>query len=237
MVSKLDTRTWLSQRFSLNLINYLKNNSVTSILVLGGGVNEPELEMFNEKGIDIYFFGIEKTVGMSNFTYLNLDEVNSNNQRFDLVICNQVIEHLFKLQNAFATIDSLVANGGLLWLTAPANNFRHGSPNYYSAGYSKEFFEKNLQNYNFEILDIGELSSERVYLYRHLLRVWPNYFQIKYPIISYFGFSGSYLSKLLFNIKKIPARILIALASGRWQIDGNFPVETFGLFKKSEINL
>lgn len=229
----MDSRAWLTLRFFDALERASNDNQIRKILVLGGGPDEPELESLREVSTEVFYFGIEKPLDAENFLYLDLDQVNACNQKFDLVICNQVIEHLFKLQNAFATIGSLINPHGLLWITAPANNFRHGSPHYYSAGYSREFLEKNLAEHEFVVLESGELSSKRVYLYRHLLRIWPTEFQIRFPLVAYFGTQGSYFRKIFYNLKSLPERILISLSDNQWQVNGEFPIETFGLYKKS----
>lgn len=228
----MDSRNWLTARFCEALTKISDEIQLKDIAVLGGGPEEPELQSLKEFDTQITYLGIENTSGVKDFFYLDLDNVNNFQQKFDLVICNQVIEHLFNLQNAFATIGSLVNHGGILWITAPANNFRHGSPHFYSAGYSKEFLEKNLEGQKFVAVEFGELSSKRVYMYRHLLQLWPTEFQIDYPLFAYFGTEGSILRKIIYNVKSLPVRILISLSSKKWEINGKFPVETFGLFKK-----
>jgi SAM-dependent methyltransferase len=228
----MDPRAWLTLKFFDALKNINKDNHITRILVLGGGSDEPELKSFQGTSTQVFYFGIEKPPNVENFTFLDLDQINVCNQKFDLVICNQVIEHLFRLQNAFAAISSLVNPNGLLWITAPANNFRHGSPHYYSAGYSMEFLEKNLAESEFVALENGELSSKRVYLYRHLLRIWPTEFQIRFPLVAYFGTQGSYFTKIIYNLKTLPERFFILFSSKEWIINGEFPIETFGLYKK-----
>ncbi len=234
MKSRFDARDWLSAKFSSSVEKHSQNLEIKSVAIVGGGPNEPELKAFANKGIDVYYFGIEKPENVENFFYLDLDTPENTSQKFDLVICNQVIEHLYKLQNAFQVISKLVATDGFLWITAPANNFRHGSPHYYSAGYSGEFLSVNLKDQGFRILELGELSSKRVYFYRHLLKTWPTYKQIRFPAFSYFGVEGSLKDKILFNFKNLPTRVVIALANRQWEIDGEYPIETFGLFKKIE---
>jgi SAM-dependent methyltransferase len=228
----MDSRAWLTLKFLYALEKANQDNRIKKILVLGGGPDEPELQFFQSDSTEVFYFGIEKPPNVENFTFFDLDQVNVCNQKFDLVICNQVIEHLFRLQNAFAAICSLIKPNGLLWITAPANNFRHGSPHYYSAGYSIEFLEKNLAESEFVALESGELSSQRVYLYRHLLRIWPTEFQIRFPIVAYFGTQGSFFTKMIYNIKTLPARFLISFSNKKWLVNGEFPIETFGLYKK-----
>jgi hypothetical protein len=95
-----------------------------------------------------------------------------------------------------------------------------------------EFLEKNLAESEFVALENGELSSKRVYLYRHLLRIWPTEFQIRFPLVAYFGTQGSYFTKIIYNLKTLPERFFILFSSKEWIINGEFPIETFGLYKK-----
>ncbi len=230
---KLDARSWLVEKFHSCLKVHSDEQVITSILVLGGGDDEPEIQNFYGKNHSIWFYGIEEPGSNLEYKFLNLDEPFAATRKFDLVICNQVLEHLYHLDNAFSTIENLVEDRGLLWITVPANNFRHGSPDFYSAGYSKEFLLRNLVKHNFEALEIAELSSKRTYLYRHILKIWPTEFQLRNPVFSYVGIEGSHFKKLMFNLNIFPIRLLLAFSSNNWIINGDYPVETYGLFRKS----
>ncbi len=48
----------------------------------------------------------------------------------------------------------------------------HGSPEYFSAGYTKEFLIKNLENRGLNTLEAGEVGTERYYKSIHLLQAW-----------------------------------------------------------------
>jgi SAM-dependent methyltransferase len=168
---------------------------------------------------------------VNNFRFLDLNEKSTINYKFDLVICNQVIEHLYNLGNAFENLSKLLKPQGLLWITCPANNYRHGSPNFFSAGYSREFLEKNLLSLNFEVLEVGELCNQRVYYFRHLLQIWPTQSQLKYPMISYFGIKGTIFRKVIYNFRILPLRIIISMASKKYKLNSKYAIETYGLFK------
>jgi SAM-dependent methyltransferase len=226
-------RDWLVNRLEENLKSAFATHSIQKVLVLGGGPREPELSLLSGIQVQYYFAGIENEEKAQNFHYLDLNILTYPLENFDLVICNQVLEHLHNLQNAFENIARLVKPQGLLWLTCPASNYRHGSPNFYSAGYSWEFLSTNLENIGFKTLDSGELCSKRIYLFRHLLRLWPSSFQARYPLVAYFGISGNYGEKIAFNLRSISSRVIISLASKKWELSGSYPLETFGFYKKS----
>lgn len=102
----------VTRRFNSNMVTFLP--SVRSVALVGGAPNEPELEIPNHTGsISISFFGIESFSG-ENFTYLDLNTDSDIQQGFDLVICSQVLEHVWHHEMAFDNLTKLVKPGGLL---------------------------------------------------------------------------------------------------------------------------
>lgn len=228
----IQPREWLVDRLSRNLQSATEFTDIRRILVIGGGPKEPELILFDEKIVSVHFAGIDNVEIGGKFSPLDLNTMKNLQESFDLVICNQVLEHLYNLGSAFKNFQNLVRPGGFIWINCPASNYRHGSPEFYSAGYSWEFLVRNMESCDFLSIDAGELSSKRIYLYRHLLQIWPTSRQIKYPFISYFGIEGKVINKLFFNLRTIPYRIIISLVNRHWSINGSYAIETFGFFKK-----
>ena len=158
-------RDGLVLEFAKNVNPVLSN--IKSVALVGGK-NDPELSIFDEKQITT--FGID---GESEFLDLNSSKSEfSSNAKFDLVVCNQVLEHVWNHQSFFENLKMLVQPGGYLWITAPASNFVHSSPHYYSAGFTCSYLEKNLIKHGFEVVNSGELSSRRNYLMRHSFSFW-----------------------------------------------------------------
>ena len=233
MTKLVQPRDWLVKRLTENIEKLPNARDIYRILVVGGGPGEPELRLFEQSSAEIFFAGIDSDGSDKNFSYLDLNLEEEIHGIFDLVICNQVLEHLYNPNRAFANLERLVVPGGLLWITCPANNYRHGSPEFYSAGYSWEFLVRNLENTGFENIDSGELSSKRIYLYRHLLKIWPTEVQIQFPLFAYFGAQGNIFRKLFYNLKTIAYRVIIVLGNRKWVLNGPHPIETFGFFKKT----
>ena len=153
-----------------------------TIAVVGGDSTDPELALLSQS--EMTFFGIENIANDERFRQLDLnsdlsDFVPAN--RFDLVLCSQVIEHLYNLPQSIKVISSLVKPGGYLWLGFPASNFPHGSPEYYSAGYPVQTAVKLLPS-EFEVVLSGQIGTERNYLWTHLLREWPSLDELNHPI-------------------------------------------------------
>ena len=89
-----------------------------------------------------------------------------------MVLCSQVIEHLYDLPRSIEAIAGLVKPRGHLWLGFPSSNFPHGSPEYFSSGYPFQTVVKLLTSGN-EVVFGGQLGSKRNYLWIHSLREWP----------------------------------------------------------------
>ena len=172
------------------LMNWIQDNEskVKSIGVLGGSSKEPELLQL--LGIypeaEVTFLGIEEGVLENPFLHLDLNEYCEMNRHFDIVICAQVLEHVWNLENCMKNLSDLVdPHNGLLWLNCPASNMVHGSPEYFSAGYSYEMITKNLENHQFEIILANSIGSRRLYFFTHTLQYWPTRFELAHPLLTY----------------------------------------------------
>jgi len=88
-----------------------------TIAVVGGDENEPELQLLSDSVIT--FFGIENTDNDSRFRELDLNAdrpFNTAFGKYDLVLCSQVLEHLYDIPKSLKIITNLVKPGGHLWL-------------------------------------------------------------------------------------------------------------------------
>ena len=153
-----------------------------TIAVVGGDSTEPELKHLSDSKIT--FYGIENSNNDPRFRELDLNTDhphNTYNEKYDLVLCSQVIEHLYDVPKALKTIASLVKPGGHVWLGFPSSNFPHGSPEYYSAGYPFQTVAKLLPS-DFELVISGQIGSKRNYLWTHTLREWPSLDELNHPI-------------------------------------------------------
>jgi 2-polyprenyl-3-methyl-5-hydroxy-6-metoxy-1,4-benzoquinol methylase len=196
-----------------------KKPQVKSIGILGGSSEEPELlellRIYPDSAVT--YLGIEKGVNENPFIDLDLNELGGVNQSFDIVICAQVLEHIWNLDNCMKNLSKMIdPQHGLLWLNCPASNMVHGSPDYFSAGYSWEMVTKNLENYQFEIILADSIGSRRLYFFTHTLQYWPTKLELAHPLLTYrplrsygrrlipetfLGFFGRLYSLLLSNKK------------------------------------
>jgi len=172
------------------LIDWLKESKskINSIAIVGGSSNEPELlellKIYPEATVS--FLGIAQGAQDTPFIELDLNESGGLGQSFDIVICAQVLEHIWNLENCMRNLSALVnQQNGLMWINCPASNLVHGSPEYFSAGYSHEMISKNLENHQFEIILANSIGSRRLYFFTHALQYWPTKFELAHPLLTY----------------------------------------------------
>tara|TARA_Y100001958_G_C21243055_1_gene571656 strand:- start:1701 stop:2486 length:786 start_codon:yes stop_codon:yes gene_type:complete len=164
-------RILLLDRFE-KLINQVGFSNKLSVAVIGGTKDEPEITLLKSMGfdLDVYTYGIED---YDDF-YFDLNEENKDllSQDFDLIICGQVLEHIWNSLNFSENICKLMNTETLTFIHCPKSNYHHGHT-YYSAGYSKEFLKEIFTN-RIEIINYGELGTPRLYTSIHLLKHWIN---------------------------------------------------------------
>jgi len=203
------------------------------VAVVGGGSNEPELEELAKLNrIEIYFFGIEEIIN-ENWSLLDLNRQTSLRYgEFDIVLCSQVLEHIWHVPNAFINFYKLLRDGGYLWVACPFSNYYHGSPDFYSAGFSPNFIDVNAENVGLQKITSGFNGARRDYLARHLLNVWITEKQMEHPLISYYGIPGTILNKFFYNLRIIPYKFVLLFSSKKDLGDIFSATESYGLYRK-----
>jgi SAM-dependent methyltransferase len=143
--------------------------------VVGGGHDEVELTIARKHiaNLQVTSFDIVESPDVT----IDLNEPdaipNIWKGKFDLVICSQVLEHVWNVSQAIANLSVLLKKGGHIWINAPASNIKHGGDWYFSAGYQSSLLS-NLSSLN-GITEIsrGEIGSERLYMSIHKQGNWP----------------------------------------------------------------
>lgn len=222
--------------FNKQLLGLLKQDEVQNVLIVGGSDNEPEIKLLENNIIANYFF-------LNNYDSLStvynihhdMNKPYSDSQyfeKFDLIICNQVLEHLYDLNQTLINLNFLLNKDGFIWLTFPASNFYHKSPDFFSTGYSTEIIKKLSDKYNLKIIFSDTLCNQREYYYRHLVRRWPSKNDFYYPLLVLYYTEGSILKRLLYNIRMLPQRQIIAAANKKFTQDLNYHVESIVILTK-----
>ncbi len=154
---------------------------VKNIAVVGGSTDDPEVEYFLGHEINIEFLGIEQ-VSNHKFEYFDLNKKSINSKQYDLVICSQVLEHIFDVKQGIENLINITEKGGIVWINCPYSNHSHGSPEFYSSGYSPALIEKLAEMHGAEVMYSSQIGSKRQYFFTHTIRFWPNKLQYRFPL-------------------------------------------------------
>lgn len=142
------------------------------VAVVSGTEREPELHLVNPSQVELFNFD------PSGDQY-NLDkEWVRGGGGFDLVLCNQVIEHIFSPYQAIRNLITLAKPGGYIYITAPTINGIHGEPYFFSAGYHPRMLERLGEEANLEVIDVGCWGS-RKYLLNAVIGNWLTWRQLR----------------------------------------------------------
>ena len=156
-------------------------DQISSVAIVGGGLLDPEVQaLLKIKHLEVDCYGID-----GDLIELDLNYFQQINKLYDLVICSQVLEHLFDVKTALINLIHMTKPGKFLWIGCPASNRSHGSPEYYSAGYQPELIIRLIDVYCNSSSVGGVIGSQRQYFMTHALRIWPTKKELKNPLINY----------------------------------------------------
>jgi SAM-dependent methyltransferase len=205
---------------------------VQFVAIVGGSSSDPEVAVIKHRypKAEIHYFNLANPENDLNFHRLdiNLDvEIFSDDAIFDLVVSSQVLEHVWNHSNYFKLVAGLASPGGLIWVNCPKSNLVHGSPHYYSAGFTAEYLANNLQTLDCNILRTGEIGNKRYYLGVHLARYWQSPEENEHPILHYNFQPGSKLGVLRKFIKDLPVRLYLSTIPRRDSKSKDFATEAY----------
>ena len=196
----------------LSLLEGFQN--IKKACVVSGSKTELELNFVHAK--EIFTTSLDQGYDLtSNWGSNNL--INSELKgSFDLVICNQVLEHVPDPIKAFKNLELMTKHGGYIWVSIPVINRIHDEPNFYSSGYHPRYLQFLADELHLDIVHIGAWGSLKYKLFA-VSRNWPPLRKLKKGLRSN--------SDLLF-----PKGIFL---DGR-KNEKKHLVETWGLFQKPE---
>ena len=212
--------TEISKRFS--------SGSKIQVAVVGGYKTEPEIRALVALGIkcDVTVFGIEE-----NMSILDLNHVNEvETVGFDLILCSQVWEHIWNHEIAFQNLKKLMRKDAFLWLACPASNRAHGSPSYFCAGFTADYFSKNLVRLGLNVISTGQLGTPRNYRATHTLPAWLSVQGHRFPPIGAFS-ERSLMPRLLFTARYLIATVTLLFVSPKITDADNCATESWVLAK------
>lgn len=210
-ISKLHPKNWARAIVTYIFLENTSNAGIVwdeiNLALVGGSPNDPELKALLKfaKLKRVTYFGIESG------EWLDLNEPPSGlYPKFDFVLCSQVLEHIWNHKNFFSNISQLVETGGHVWIAAPASNRPHGSPSYFSAGFTAEYLSLNLASSGFKIVSEGNIGTRRLYKSLHTMPTWLSYRAHRWPLL--FGFDDlpkkyRYFYRLRYSIRLAELKI------------------------------
>lgn len=151
-----------------------------NVAVIGGSVQEPELEVFQQMGVNVNLtiFGIDPQV---KFLDLNVSNPKTVKINFDLILCSQVLEHVWNHASAFESLKNLMSETTYLWISCPSSNRPHALSFYYSAGLTRSFLVNNLNFHGLKVLASGSIGTRRLYRAIHTQPSWLSVKGHKFP--------------------------------------------------------
>lgn len=225
-------RMLVLSKFIDNVMNIFPFESTIRVAVVGGYQIEPEIRALKQLGfrVESTIFGIE-----GNMTPMDLNVAGSlvekSTRNFDLILCSQVWEHIWNHEAALDHLMSIMDQGTYLWITAPTSNRAHGSPLYFCAGFTAEYFVNNLSRVGLKINSYGQLGTRRNYLATHVLPAWLSIKGHRNP--PFYAFSESKpIHRVLLSIRYFSKTIVLLFTSKKVTSDSKFATESWVMAKK-----
>lgn len=141
----------------LNKVLEVQGRKFHKIGVISGSENEPELRLVSFDSCD--FLSFEQDAKY------DLDTQWDEEARFDLTLCNQVLEHLFNPQQAMANLVACTVKNGYIFVSVPTVNRIHGEPFFYSSGYHPRFLERLGKTAGVKLVAAGQWGSRKYLLH------------------------------------------------------------------------
>jgi SAM-dependent methyltransferase len=132
-----------------------------SVALVSGSLAEPELSLIRgDKSITLFNFEEDPDLFDLNKDWSS-PEWSKYHSAFDLVLCEQVLEHLINPKQAVQNLSLLLKPGGLLHVTVPAINNSHGEPFYFYAGFPTATLEAFAKNASLTVKESGSWMSDK----------------------------------------------------------------------------
>jgi len=134
---------------------------IESIGIVSGQLSEPELLLIRGyKNVTLLEFEKDPDLFDLNKDW-SLPEWSSYHKVFDLVLCEQVLEHVIDPQRAVQNLAHLLKPGGLLHVTVPAINNSHGEPEYFYGGFPAATLQEFSRVAGLNVAECGSWISDK----------------------------------------------------------------------------
>lgn len=212
----------------------------TQIAIVSGSLQEPELNFLNAH-CQVDTLDFEQNPELFDLTK-NWSGVEYEKylEKYDLVLCEQVLEHLPNPELAFKNLSNLLAPGGYLHVSVPGINNTHGLPHYFFAGFPPQTLQYFANQTTLKTLEIsGWVNDKASKMYSVCdwtpLGISSGFFQsirfLPFWKLSFYGKAKISL-KALVHSYKYPGHILFPRHSQK-DIKPNYVI-CWGFFQKPE---
>jgi SAM-dependent methyltransferase len=153
---------------------WLKQNKkffFSNICVAGGNRSELELKILKYNKI----FELDTSFKKK----FDLNKIIQIREKFDLVLSNQVLEHLYNPFNYIKNLKKILKKNGYIFISVPLVNNVHGEEyGFYTSGYHINFLIELAKKFNLKVINYGQFGSAKCMTYT-MLGHWLNYNQLK----------------------------------------------------------
>lgn len=164
LIDRLDPARIISTLEFKNLIEKhspQQFKSIKKVAVVSGGHNEPELYFLNPK-TEIECLRFEQdNLKWDLMKDWGAEEYRKYQNKFDLVLCEQVLEHVHSPVTAVANLYRITKPNGLIHISVPGINGEHGSPHYFYAGFHPRVFKHWLSKMDADIVASNYWGSQK----------------------------------------------------------------------------
>lgn len=223
------SRSLLVERFTREVLPLLNLDAPLRVAIVGGSESDEEVSALRNVNASIKYttFGIEDA---EIYLDLNSDWENSDFEKFDLVLCSQVFEHIWNHRQASITLLAIAKENGLVWISVPASNRPHGSPEYFSAGLTADYLQNLFSLSRGNTVSSGLIGTKRNYAATHSLPYWLSISAHRFPIV--FGPADRvWWKRILYLIKFFPTNLRLAFTNPKVKFDLENATESWILIR------
>ncbi|MEE9409092.1 MAG: class I SAM-dependent methyltransferase [Polaribacter sp.] len=101
----------------------------------------------------------------------DIANIPQEDSSFDAIMCTEVFEHIINPREALKEFKRLLKKNGYLIITAPFCSLTHFAPYHYYTGFSKYFYELELEKNDFTIIDVKANGNYFEYLAQEVKRI------------------------------------------------------------------
>lgn len=177
----LDSGRAVSLFYFKQYINkHCQGYTALNIAIVSGSLNEPELLFFDSHiKVDLLSYE-ENSIFNLDFDWNTLN-YSSYLNKYDIVLCNHVLEHVPNIKRAYYNLHLLLKHNGLLYISVPGINNIHSDPQYYYAGFHFRTLDYYASKFNFQILESSGFFSRKISLMHSVCDWSPVKYSLGFP--------------------------------------------------------